>query len=179
MPQKKNPDALELVRGKTGRILGHQTALNTMLKGLPLAYNKDMQEDKEAVFDTFDTVDACLKVTSIVLDNSTVLEKNARSAAGSGFLNATELADHLVKKGVPFRSAHDAVGRIVIFAGANNRELDQLTLDEMKAIEPSIEADVYDVLGLDATLASKSAVGGTSPERVKAALEEAKTRINK
>ncbi|MEO8648346.1 MAG: argininosuccinate lyase [Acidobacteriota bacterium] len=178
MPQKKNPDALELVRGKSGRILGHQTGLNTMLKGLPLAYNKDMQEDKEAVFDAFDTVTACLKITSIVLDDLSIREKEARTAAVTGFLNATELADHLVRKGVPFRSAHDAVGRIVLFAAANSRELGQLTLEEMKAIAPSIEADVFEVLGLNATLASKSAAGGTSPERVKAALDEAKTRVN-
>jgi argininosuccinate lyase len=116
---------------------------------------------------------------SIVLDNLSVRENEARIAAETGSLNATELADYLVRKGVPFRSAHDAVGRIVLFAAADERELGQLTLDEMKAIAPSIEFDVFDVLGLDATLASKSAVGGTSPERVKAALGEAKSRVSK
>ena len=114
MPQKKNPDALELLRGKAGRIFGHQTALLSMMKGLPMAYNKDMQEDKEAVFDTVDTVSISLRVAAIVLNNLTLKEDRARTAATTGYLNATELADYLVKKNVPFRTADDTVGRVVL-----------------------------------------------------------------
>ena len=177
MPQKKNPDALELVRGKAGRVFGHHAALVAMMKGLPLAYNKDMQEDKEAVFDTADTVSACLKVTAIVIDNLKVDEERAREAASTGFLNATELADYLVNKGVPFRNAHDAVGKAVLLAAEGGRELDELDLDELRAFAGSIDADVFDSLSIESTLASKSQIGGTSPGRVKRALEDARLSI--
>src|SRR5258705_4910846 len=116
MPQKKNPDSMELVRGKAGRVFGSLQGLLTTLKGLPLAYNKDMQEDKEAVFDSFDTVSACLQVTATVLSNIRVNEERALRASESGYMNATELADYLVRKDVPFREAHDIVGRIVLRA---------------------------------------------------------------
>ena len=178
MPQKKNPDALELIRGKAGRVFGHQTALNTMLKALPLAYNKDMQEDKEAVFDTVDTVRTCLRVARIVLDNLSVNEPRARQAAKTGYLNATELADYLVKKGVPFRSAHDTVGRIVLVASSQNKEIEELGLDVLQKIAPEIGDDVYAALGLENTLASKSATGGTSPGRVAEALKTARRRLS-
>src|SRR5207253_3057051 len=125
MPQKKNPDALELIRGKAGRVFGHQTALLSMMKGLPLAYNKDMQEDKEAVFDTVDTVKISLQVAGIVMKNMRLREQNARLAATKGYLNATELADYLVQKGVPFRTAHDIVGKTVLYAISAGKELDE------------------------------------------------------
>ncbi len=172
MPQKKNPDALELIRGKAGRIFGHQTALLSVMKGLPLAYNKDMQEDKEAVFDTADTVKICLEVAEIVLKNLRVNEEKTLKAATTGYLNATELADYLVKKGVPFRTAHDAVGKIVLLAIEQNKELNELDLKEFQEFSTDIQADVFDALTLDATLSSKSAIGGTSPEQVFARLEE-------
>src|SRR2546425_3189253 len=139
MPQKKNPDSMELVRGKAGRVFGDLLSLFTIMKGLPLAYNKDMQEDKEALFDTVDTVNACLRMTAIVLQNTQVNEESAREAASQGYLNATELADYLVRKGTPFREAHESVGRIVLHAIERGVELNELSLDEMKAFSPLIE----------------------------------------
>jgi argininosuccinate lyase len=177
MPQKKNPDSMELVRGKAGRVFGHLSGLLVMLKGLPLAYNKDMQEDKEAVFDTADTVSASLEVTATVLRNTRVREEFAREAATRGYMNATELADYLARKGVPFREAHDAVGRLVLRAIERGVELQDLALDEMKSFSPLIEADVYDALSLEQTLATKSQMGGTSPARVAEALSMARASL--
>jgi argininosuccinate lyase len=174
MPQKKNPDALELIRGKAGRVFGHHAALLAMMKGMPLAYNKDMQEDKEAVFDAADTTRGCLEIASVALDNLTVNDDRTRQAASKGYLNATELADHLVKRGVPFRDAHDAVGRLVLLGIESGRELHELSIEEMRTVMPDIDEGVYEALSLQATLASKSVVGGTSPERVRAELEAAK-----
>src|SRR5205823_4703300 len=128
MPQKKNPDSMELVRGKTARVYGHMLSLLTLMKGLPLAYNKDMQEDKEAVFDTVDTLAASLEVTMTVLRNVRVHEESARRAATAGYMNATELADYLVRRGLPFREAHDVVGRAVVSAIERGVELDELSL---------------------------------------------------
>ncbi|MCA1609146.1 MAG: argininosuccinate lyase, partial [Acidobacteria bacterium] len=178
MPQKKNPDALELIRGKAGRVFGHQTALNAMLKGLPLAYNKDMQEDKEAVFDTAETVVGSLRVAAIVLDNLTVNEERARMAAETGFMNATELADYLVTKGVPFRDAHEVVGKLVLTASKKGVELRGLSLDEMRDAHSSIGEDVLDVLSIEDALAKKNVIGGTSPGRVAEALEKAKRELD-
>ena len=177
MPQKKNPDALELIRGKTGRVFGHQTALHTMLKGLPLAYNKDMQEDKEAVFDCYETVASCLRVAAIVLENLAVDHERARLAASTGYQNATELADYLVRKGVPFRQAHETAGKLVLAAIGENKELGELSLDEMKAVSAYIESDVFDRLTLESTLAAKSSEGGTAPDRVEAALAAARSSL--
>jgi argininosuccinate lyase len=177
MPQKKNPDALELLRGKAGRVFGHQMALLTMLKGLPLAYNKDMQEDKEAVFDTVDTVNISLRAAAIVLDNVSVNEETMLAAATQGYTNATELADYLVKKGVPFRTAHETVGNAVLYAISEGKELHELRLDQLQAFSPVIEADVADALSLDATLAAKNTVGGTSRGRVRNALAAAKKSL--
>ncbi len=179
MPQKKNPDALELIRGKAGRIFGHQTALLTTLKGLPMAYNKDLQEDKEAVFDTVDTIKICLRVTAIVLNNLHVNEEKTRKAATTGYLNATELADYLVQKDVPFRLAHDTVGKIVMSAISKNKEINELDLSEMKFFSEHIEEDVFEALSLEKTLASKNQIGGTAPERVFEALEIAKIEIDR
>jgi argininosuccinate lyase len=159
MPQKKNPDSMELVRGKAGRVFGDLMALLTTLKGLPLAYNKDMQEDKEAVFDAFDTVAASLRVSATVLRNIRVDKERAAAAASSGYMNATELADYLVRKGMPFRQAHEVVGKIVMKAIESGKELEQMDLNEFGE-------DVYEALSLERTLAAKSQIGGTAREAV-------------
>lgn len=177
MPQKKNPDSMELVRGKTGRVFGHLSGLLATLKGLPLAYNKDMQEDKEAVFDAAETTQASLEVTATVLRNVRVREENAREAATSGYMNATELADYLARKGMPFREAHEIVGRVVLQAIESGCELQDLALDEMQRFSPLIEEDVYLALSLEQTLATKSQTGGTSFERVTEALEAARASL--
>lgn len=174
MPQKKNPDSMELVRGKAGRVFGHTVSLLTMLKGLPLAYNKDMQEDKEAVFDAFDTTHACLKVSALVLRNMELDVERMRAAASQGCMNATELADYLARKGVPFREAHETVGRIVVKAIERDVELGGLSLDELRSFSTDIENDVFGSLTLEQTLASKSVSGGTAPERVAEALKAAR-----
>ena len=177
MPQKKNPDAMELVRGKTGRVFGHLTALLTMMKGLPLAYNKDMQEDKEAIFDTAGTVSAALSITSTVLRNVRLNEARAREAASQGSLNATELADYLARKGVSFREAHKTVGRIVKHAMVRQAELNDLSLDDLKSFSTLIEEDVFVSLSLEQTLATKAQKGGTAPERVAEALAAARASL--
>ena len=174
MPQKKNPDSMELVRGKAGRVFGHLQSLLATMKGLPLAYNKDMQEDKEALFDTVDTVGACLSVSSTVLRNLRVNEGRARDAATHGYLNATELADYLTRKRMPFRDAHETVGRIVIRAIERGVEINELRLDEMRSFSPLIEEDGVEVLSLEKTLTAKGQIGGTSPARVQEALSAAR-----
>jgi argininosuccinate lyase len=177
MPQKKNPDALELVRGKTGRVYGHTLALLTIIKGLPLTYNKDMQEDKEAVFDTADTVRESLEVTATVLRNVRLREARARDAASVGYMNATEMADYLVRRGQPFREAHEAAGRMVLHALSKGLELHELELEELKEFSPLVSEDVYEALSLERTLATKSQAGGTSPERVREALAAARASL--
>lgn len=175
MPQKKNPDSMELVRGKAGRVVGHLTGLLVMLKGLPLAYNKDMQEDKEAVFDATDTVQACLNVTATVLRNIRLKEERTLAAAAHGYLNATELADYLVRKGMPFREAHETVGRLVRQAIEQGCELQDLALTDLRQASELIGEDVFAALSLEQTLNSKSQMGGTSPERVNESLIAART----
>jgi argininosuccinate lyase len=147
------------------------------MKGLPLAYNKDMQEDKEAMFDAADTVGASLQVTATVLQNLSVNQERAKAAAAEGYMNATELADYLVRKGMSFREAHDTVGRLVLQAIDKHVELNECSLDEMHAISTLIEQDVYDVLTLEQTLATKSQVGGTSREQVAGALVAARALL--
>ncbi|MEO8434265.1 MAG: argininosuccinate lyase [Pyrinomonadaceae bacterium] len=176
MPQKKNPDSMELVRGKAGRVFGHLTALLTTMKALPLAYNKDMQEDKEAVFDSADTVAASLRTTATLLQNLSLNQERMRAAAAGGYMNATELADYLVGKGMPFREAHETVGRIVMKAIAKGLELHELALEEMRTFSALIEQDVYEALSLEQTLATKSQTGGTSPAQVAEALKAARMR---
>ncbi len=179
MPQKKNPDALELIRGKSARVFGHHAALLALMKGLPLAYNKDMQEDKEAVFDTVDTVSGTLRVSAIVLRNVTINAGRSASAAHRGYLNATELADYLAHKGVPFRIAHDTVGRVVLDAIGKGKELHELSLGELRDFAEEIDGDVFESLSLENTLASKNQIGGTSPERVAEALAAARSEIDR
>jgi argininosuccinate lyase len=178
MPQKKNPDSMELVRGKAGRVFGHVVSLLTMLKGLPLAYNKDMQEDKQAIFDAFDTTHACLKVAALVLRNVKLNEERMRAAASQGMMNATELADYLVRKGVPFREAHETVGRIIVTAMEGGVELGDLSLDELRSFSTEIESDVFAALTLETTLATKSTAGGTGPQRVAEALRAARSELS-
>lgn len=177
MPQKKNPDSMELVRGKAGRVFGHLTSLLATMKGLPLAYNKDMQEDKEALFDTVDTVSACLAISNTVLRNVRVNGARALDAATHGYLNATELADYLARKRLPFREAHETVGRVVMHAIERGCELEELSFEELKSFHPLIETDVFAALSVKNTLATKSQTGGTSPERVAAELESARKRL--
>jgi len=179
MPQKKNPDALELVRGKSGRVFGHTVALLTVIKGLPLTYNKDMQEDKEAVFDAADTVRESLEVTATVLRNVRLREARARDAAGVGYMNATEMADYLVRRGLPFREAHEAVGRMVVYGLSKGLELHELELEELREFSPLVSGDVYEALSLEQTLATKAQVGGTSPARVREALDAARRILEK
>ena len=177
MPQKKNPDSMELVRGKAGRVFGHLTAVLATMKGLPLAYNKDMQEDKEALFDTVDTVTQALAVTAIVLRNITINEARAGEAAARGCLNATELADYLVRKGVPFREAHELVGRIVMRAIELGCELNALSLADLKKFSATIGEDVFTALSPEETLRTKSQIGGTSRERVGEGLAAARAAL--
>jgi argininosuccinate lyase len=174
MPQKKNPDALELIRGKTGRVIGNQMALLTVLKGLPSCYNKDLQEDKEALFDSLDHFKACLRVMRLVLETMTVKEDRLAQEAEKAFMNATDLADYFVGKGVPFREAHHLVGEIVIYAMKSDRSLKDLALADYQSFSPLVEEDVYPALEISAVLRKKSSFGGTCPDRVKAALEKAK-----
>lgn len=179
MPQKKNPDSLELIRGKSGRVFGHLAGLLATLKGLPLAYNKDMQEDKEAVFDAFDTTAGCLAVSATVLRNIKVNEERAQAAAAKGHMNATELADYLVRKGMPFREAHEVVGRIVVHAIERGVELQGLPLEELRGMSALIDADVFGALELERTLNTKLQSGGTAPERVRQALATAQESLRR
>jgi len=174
MPQKKNPDSMELVRGKAGRVFGDLLALLTTLKGLPLAYNKDMQEDKEAVFDSFDTAQACLRVTTTVIRNIGVNKEKTLAAASSGYMNATELADYLARKGMPFREAHEVAGRVVRRAIELGKELDQLSLAELRGFSTLFTEDIHVALSLEQTLRSKAQAGGTAPEVVAASLAQAR-----
>ena len=160
MPQKKNPDVAELVRGKTGRVYGDLISLLTVMKGLPLAYNKDMQEDKEPVFDAVDTVELCLPVFAAMLDTMTVRTDNMRAAAGHGFINATDCADYLTKKGMPFRDAYTVTGKLVAACTAQGKTLEELTLEELKAVSELFEADVYDALNLENCMALRGSYGG-------------------
>ncbi|MDA6067224.1 argininosuccinate lyase [Idiomarina abyssalis] len=173
MPQKKNPDALELVRGKSGRVVGSLTGLMMTLKALPLAYNKDMQEDKEGLFDAFTTWQASLAMVTSSLSGLTVNHEICRQAAQGGYANATELADYMVSKGIPFRQAHHNVGELVQQAIQAKKPLEDMPLEAFQAVAPVIEQDVYDWLTLDALLEKRCALGGTSPQRVNEALKAA------
>ena len=160
MPQKKNPDVAELVRGKTGRVYGDLMSILTTMKGLPLAYNKDMQEDKEPVFDAVDTVKMCLPVFAGMLRTMKVLPQNMRRAAGGGFINATDCADYLTKKGMPFRDAYTAVGKLVYYCSGSGKLLEELSLPELKEISPLFEEDVYEALKLETCMGQRSSYGG-------------------
>ena len=171
MPQKKNSDMAELVRGKTGRVYGDLITLLTMLKGLPLAYNKDMQEDKEAVFDAFDTVNACLGVFAPMIETMTVKKENMLAAAKGGFINATDLADWLAKRGVPFRTAYKLTGEIVAWCIENGKDLEGMTLEEYKAFSDEFDESLYDDISLAACVAKRTSQGGASPANIAAQIE--------
>ncbi len=177
MPQKKNPDVAELIRGKSGRVFGDLQALLTMLKGLPLAYNKDMQEDKEALFDAVDTVKKCLLVFRPMVATMRVREENMARAARGGFTNATDLADYLVRRGVPFRQAHEIVGKAVAYCLEHEKSLDELTLDEYRRFSPAIEEDVYRVIDIARCVEERAVTGGPAPETVRQAINSARRRL--
>jgi argininosuccinate lyase len=178
MPQKKNPDVPELVRGKSARVIGHLVALLVLMKAQPLAYNKDNQEDKEPLFDTVDTLSDVLAImTDLVADGITANVERMRQAALEGHATATDLADHLVRKGVPFRDAHEAVARAVREAETRGCDLASLTLDELARISPLIDADARRVLTLEGSVASRDHVGGTAPDQVRAAIDAARRDI--
>lgn len=174
MPQKKNPDACELIRGKSGRVFGSLTGLLTTLKGLPLAYNKDMQEDKEGIFDAMETWQACLEIAALVLEDINVNVERTREAAQQGYSNATELADYLVAKGIPFREAHHIVGEAVVYAISKREPLEALSVAEFKQFHAVIDEDVYPILSLESCLEKRCAKGGVNPERVAEAIRVAK-----
>lgn len=174
MPQKKNPDVPELVRGKTGRIFGDLMGMLTIMKGQPLAYNKDNQEDKEPLFDAIDTVRGCLKVYADMMAQIKLKKDNMREAARRGFSTATDLADYLVRKGVPFRDAHEIVGQAVRYGVESDKDLSDMTLPELHAFSEVIEEDIFDVLTLEGSVAARNHIGGTAPERVWEAAKKAK-----
>ena len=171
MPQKKNPDVAELIRGKTGRVYGDLMTLLTVMKGLPLAYNKDMQEDKECVFDAIDTVKMCLPVFTAMLDTLTVKEKNMHRAAAGGFINATDCADYLVKKGMPFREAYMIVGRLVNMCIKTGETLDTLPLKDFRSVSGVFDADVYQALELKTCVNGRKVYGGPAKEAVERQIE--------
>jgi argininosuccinate lyase len=172
MPQKKNPDVPELIRGKTGRVFGHLNALLTVMKGLPLAYNRDLQEDKIPLFDTVDTVKACVAMIGELVGGMKVKKEKMLDAARDGFMNATDLADYLVGRGVPFRSAHTLAGRIVRHCLARERRIEELSLEEFKRFSPKIEKDIYPYLSADAVVQRRRALGGTARINVLRRLRE-------
>jgi argininosuccinate lyase len=168
MPQKRNPDAAELVRGKTGRVVGALVGLLTVMKGLPLAYSKDMQEDKEGAFDALQTLSLCLAATTGMVRDLTTDGKRMKAAAGAGYSTATDLADWLVRKlGMPFREAHHVTGRIVGLASTRGIALEKLTLAEMQAVEPRMTSEVFSVLGVEKSVKSRTSYGGTAPANVR------------
>ncbi|MCD6027393.1 MAG: argH [Solimicrobium sp.] len=177
MPQKKNPDVPELARGKTGRVNGHLIALLTLMKGQPLAYNKDNQEDKEPLFDTVDTITDTLRIFADMTCGITVKPEAMRAAALQGYATATDLADYLVKKGLPFRDAHEAVALTVKTCVDKECDLSDLTLDQLRTFSPLIEADVFDVLTLEGSVAARDHLGGTAPPQVRAAIARLRSQI--
>ncbi|WIV88577.1 argininosuccinate lyase [Proteus appendicitidis] len=178
MPQKKNPDALELIRGKCGRVQGALTGMMMTLKGLPLAYNKDMQEDKEGLFDAIDTWSDCLHMATLVLDGLQIRRSRCEEAAKQGYANATELADYLVAKGVPFREAHHIVGEVVVCAIEQGKAIEELPLSELQMFNSKIMIDVYDILSLQSCLDKRLAKGGVSQKQVAYAIVKAKEVLN-
>jgi argininosuccinate lyase len=172
MPQKKNPDVVELVRGKTGRVFGHLMAMLTVLKGLPLAYNKDLQEDKEAVFDTVDTLKACVRVMIPLVETLEVRPERMREAAAGDFTNATDLADYLVLKGVPFREAHGIVGQVVLRCIKERKNLSDLPLDLYREYSPAFGPDLYQYIDIAACVARRRLIGGPAPESVEKAIQD-------
>lgn len=177
MPQKKNPDVCELVRGKSGRVFGDLQTLLTMMKGLSLAYNKDMQEDKEALFDCFNTVEMCLTTIIPMMDTCTIIKENMRNAAAKGFINATDCADYLTKKGMPFRDAYGVIGRLVNYAIQNNKVLETLSIQEYKDASDIFEEDIYEAISLETCVNNRNVIGGPAPTTVKAHIKAVQTKV--
>ena len=171
MPQKKNPDIAELVRGKTGRVYGALISILTSMKGIPLAYNKDMQEDKELTFDAIDTVKGCIALFEGMIRTMTVNKEIMKTSAMNGFTNATDAADYLVKNGVPFRDAHGIIGRLVLYCIEQERAIDELSLDELKNISPVFEEDIYDAISLETCVGKRNTIGAPGPDAMKQVLE--------
>lgn len=172
MPQKKNPDITELIRGKTGRVYGNLVQILVTMKGLPLAYNKDMQEDKEGIFDSIDTVKICISTIIPMIDTFKVIKENMRKAANKGFINATDCADYLTKKQIPFRKAYKIVGNLVAYCIEKNKTLEDLTLDEYKNIDKTFEKDIYDAIKLENCIKNRNLIGGPSNKTVEQRIEE-------
>ena len=178
MPQKKNPDICELIRGKTGRVYGALMGFLTTMKGLPLAYNKDMQEDKEAIFDAIDTVKLCINTFIPMLETMTIIKKNMREAAAKGFINATDCADYLVKKGIPFRDAYKITGEIVRLCIENNLTLETMPIEKYKEFSNKFEEDIFEAINLETCVMQRKVEGGPAPESVKAQIEYVRNKIN-
>lgn len=177
MPQKKNPDIAEKIRGKSGRIYGNLISILTTMKSLPLAFNTDMSEDKEAVYDSMDTLQDTLKILTPMVKKMKFLEDNMRIAASRGYSTATDMADYLARKGMPFREAHHVVGHTVNYCIKNNKMLDELTLEEFKSFNDIIESDIFEAISLEASVAARKSYGGTAPEAVRIQIEKAKKLI--
>jgi argininosuccinate lyase len=177
MPQKKNTDVAELVRGKSARVIGHLNTLLVMMKGQPLSFNRDNQEDKEPLFDSIDTVKSSLAVFAGMLPTLTVNRDTMREAARRGYSTATDLADYLVRKGTPFRDAHEVVGRAVRLCIDSGRDLTELSLDELKGFSATIESDVFDVLSVEGSVAARDHIGGTAPAQVRKAVLRARKQL--
>jgi argininosuccinate lyase len=177
MPQKKNPDVPELVRGKTGRVVGSLMAMLTLMKSLPLAYNRDMQEDKPPVFDAAETLSACIDIYIRMLPAITVNAEIMQNALSTGYLNATDMADYLVGKGMPFREAHGCVGRAVSYGLNHKKELHEFTLDELRLFSDLIEEDIFPALTIGRMIERRTSYGGTATENVRAAMKRAKAIV--
>jgi argininosuccinate lyase len=178
MPQKVNPDVLELVRGKTARVIGNLTSLLVLVKGLPLAYNRDLQEDKERIFDSFDTVDACLEVAAPLVAGAELNRAGIAAGLDRGHLDATTLMEHLIGRGMPQRTAHGVVGKLVRQAMDRGVRLADLSLEEFKAIDASLDACVYEVLGAERAVAAFVSYGSTAPDQVAQQLKNWKQKLN-
>ena len=178
MPQKKNPDVAELIRGKAGRVYGDLMSILTTMKGIPLAYNKDMQEDKECIFDAIDTAKLCIPVFEKMISTMKVNKEKMYHGAGGGFTNATDAADYLVKKGMPFREAHEVIGKMVIYAIKNNKALSEFSMEEFKACSDIIEEDIYKAIDLKTCVDDRNIVGGPAADAVKYAIEKGNAFIN-
>ena len=178
MPQKKNPDVAELVRGKSGRVFGSLMTLLTVMKGLPLAYNKDMQEDKEAIFNAVDTVKMCLPIFTRMLQTMKVKKAVMRKGAGGGFTNATDAADYLVKKGIPFRECHEIIGRMVAYCIQKDKSIEELSMNELKTFSERIEEDIYGYITLEACVEGRKLPGGPAAQAVRAAMDKGRQLLN-
>jgi argininosuccinate lyase len=178
MPQKKNPDVPELVRGKSGRVYGHLMSLLTLMKSQPLAYNKDNQEDKEPLFDTIDTINGCLRAYADMVPALEAKRENMREAALRGFSTATDLADYLTRNGMPFRDAHEVVGKSVAYGIEQSKDLAEMSLEELQVFSSDIKADVFDVLTLEGSVAARDHIGGTAPNQVRAAVKRGQQLLN-